>query len=74
MSLGLKLALIFLLFLAMIGTMMAVAFRERNRNRDDIQLSTEEAQASDERTLFAVFGLIIGGMLVTLLVAWLVFF
>jgi hypothetical protein len=74
MSLGLKLTLMFLLFLAMVATMMTVAFRERNRNSDDIRLSAEEAQASDERTLFAVFGLILCGMLVTLCVAWIVFF
>jgi hypothetical protein len=39
MSLGFKLTLIFGVFLAMIAVMMTVAFRERKRNKDGLELS-----------------------------------
>ncbi len=74
MSLGFKLTIIFGVFLAMIAVMMTVAFRERKRNKEGIELSVEEARASDTRTILTIFGLIIGGMFTTLIVAWIVFF
>ena len=74
MTLGEKLLLVFIAFLALLATVITVAFRERTRGKtlaaDDIQ----GQQAQDARVMTVIFSAIIGGMLLTLLVAWLVFF
>jgi hypothetical protein len=74
LSLGAKLFLVFLAFLALIGTVMWAAFRERRIARaipDDDRMAQ---QAADGRILAVVFGAALGGIFLTLLVAWLVFF
>jgi hypothetical protein len=74
MSLGAKLAVVFAAFLTILVVVIWVAFRERKRVRtiDDADLEAQEA--SDARVLMVVFGAIFGGMFLTLVVAWLVFF
>ena len=74
MDLGSKLLLIFVVFLALIGVVMAMSFRERklaNKTGTSDRLSDE---ASDNRTMAIIFGSILAGMLLALIVAWLVFF
>ena len=74
MSLGWKLFAVFLAFLAILAAVIVVAFRERARGKT---LSGEDRagqQAQDARVMATVFSAIIGGMVLTLLVAWLVFF
>jgi hypothetical protein len=73
-DLGSKLLLIFFAFVVLIGIVMAVSFRERklaNRHGDS---SRSDDEASDARTMTIIFGSIIGGMFLALIVAWLVFF
>jgi hypothetical protein len=74
MTLGEKLLIVFFAFLAILVTVIAVAFRERTRGKalagDDIA----GQQAQDARVMAVIFGAIFGGMLLTLVVAWLVFF
>jgi ABC-type Fe3+ transport system permease subunit len=74
MDLGNKLLLVFVVFLILIGLVMAVSFRERKlANRTGISSKTDD-EDSDARTMTIIFGSIIGGMLLALIVAWLVFF
>ena len=73
MSLGWKLFIVFLGFLALIGSVMALAFRERKAGRAIVKGDVEAEQAQDSRVLLVMFAAIFGGMLLTLLVAWLVF-
>jgi sensor domain CHASE-containing protein len=74
MTLGWKLFVVFCAFLAILAVVIHFAFRERKLGRtlrdDDIAAQ----QASDARVLVVIFGAIFGGMALTLLVAWLVFF
>ena len=73
MGLGGKLALVFAAFLAILVVVIFVAFRERKRGRDLKASDVEGQQAQDARVLAIIFGAMLGGMLLTLLVAWLVF-
>lgn len=72
--LGFWLTLAFIGFLAMVGYVMVVAFQERKVAQSSDHIDRQTQIASDKRTLLAIFGSIIGGMLLTLIVAWLVFF
>jgi hypothetical protein len=74
MTLGWKLFFCFLLFLGLISTVMVVAFRERATAKTLADDDIAGQQASDLRTLVAIFGSVFGGMALTLFVAWLVFF
>ena len=74
MTLGEKLAIVFVAFLAILIAVIWMAFRERRIGKEIDPGDIAAQQASDSRVLFAVFSAIIGGMLLTLLVAWLVFF
>lgn len=74
MSLGAKLFLVFLGFLALISAVMWAAFRERRIARAIPDGDLAAQQAADGRILAVVFGAALGGLLLTLLVAWLVFF
>ena len=73
MTLGGKLALVFFAFLAILVLVIYVAFRERRRGhalaRDDVA----GQQAQDARVLAIIFGAMLGGMVLTLVVAWIVF-
>jgi hypothetical protein len=72
-SLGAKLAIVLAAFIAILTIVIYVAFRERRLGKsiaaDDIQAQ----QASDARVLTVIFSAIIGGMLLTVIVAYLVF-
>ena len=74
MTLGTKLLIVFFAFVAILVTVIAVAFRERTRGKtiagDDVQAQ----QAQDARVMTVIFSAIMGGMFLTLIVAWLVFF
>lgn len=74
MSLGGKLFLVFLAFLAVLGGVIWMAFRERKLARGIASNDIAAQQAADGRVMVTVFGAILGGMLLTLIVAWLVFF
>lgn len=74
MTLGEKLLIVFFAFLAVLATVIAVAFRERTRSRSIAMDDVEGQQAQDARVMAVIFGSIMGGMLLTVLVAWLVFF
>jgi len=73
-SLGWKIFAIFLAFLTILTVVIRMAFRERKLARairaDDI----EAQRAADGRVMSIIFTAIIGGMGLTVLVAWLVFF
>ena len=74
MDLGSKLLLIFVAFLALIGVVMAVSFRERKLATKPGASDRQSDEASDIRTMAIIFGSILGGMLLALIVAWQVFF
>ena len=74
MDLGTKLLIVFLAFVAVIGVVMAVSFRERKLANSSVESDADRDAASDTRTMLVIFGAIIAGMLLALLVAWLVFF
>jgi membrane protein implicated in regulation of membrane protease activity len=74
MPLGWKLSIVFLAFLAILVTVVFVAFRERTRGKSIAMDDFAGQQAQDARVMAVIFSAIIGGMLLTLLVAWLVFF
>ena len=74
MTLGEKLLVVFFAFLAVLATVIAVAFRERKRAGSIANDDIEAQQAQDARVMAVIFGSIMGGMLLTVLVAWLVFF
>ena len=54
--------------------MIFVAFRERTRGKTLAATDRAGQQAQDARVMAVVFSAIIGGMVLTILVAWLVFF
>jgi hypothetical protein len=72
-SLGTKLFLCFLAFLSLMGVVMWVSFRERKLAQSLADTDLEAQRASDARTLLTIFGAVIGGMMLTLIVAWIVF-
>jgi hypothetical protein len=74
MALGDKLLVVFLAFLAVLGGVIWMAFRERRLARAIPDDDLEAQQAADGRVMATIFGAILGGMMLTLLVAWLVFF
>ena len=74
MTLGPKLAAILAAFVTILVIVIVVAFRERRLGRTIAPNDVEGQRASDARVLAVIFTAIIGGMLLTLLVAWLVFF
>jgi hypothetical protein len=74
MSLGYKLLIVFIAFCAILGVVIFVAFRERKRGKTLAADDIEGQQAQDARVMAIIFSAIFGGMLLTLLVSWLVFF
>ena len=73
MTLGQKLLVVFFAFLAILVTVIAVAFRERTRAKSIADNDIEAQQAQDARVMTVIFSAIMGGMFLTLIVAWLVF-
>lgn len=74
MTLGQKLAIVFFAFVAILVIVIFMAFRERRLGNTIAQNDAAAQQASDARVLVVIFSAISGGMFLTLLVAWLVFF
>jgi hypothetical protein len=74
MTLGWKLLIVFVAFLTILAVVMYFAFRERKLGRSLADSDIAGQQASDARVLTVIFAAIFGGMFLTLLVAWLVFF
>jgi hypothetical protein len=73
MTLGWKLFIVFLGFLALIAVVMVLAFRERKAGRSIAEGDLAAQQAQDSRVLAVIFSAMVGGMLLTLLVAWMIF-
>ena len=73
MTLGHKLLVVFLAFVAILAVVIVVAFRERKRGRSIARDDHAAQEAQDARVMAIIFSAMIGGMLLTLLVAWLVF-
>ena len=74
MDLGSKLFMIFFVFLAIIGVVMAVSFRERKLASQRYAPDQTSDEASDLRTITIIFGSILCGMLLAVLAASIVFF
>ncbi len=74
MTLGFKLGVVFVAFLAILAVVIFVAFRERTRGKTLANDDLAGQQAQDARVMAIVFSAILGGMALTLLVSWLVFF
>jgi membrane protein implicated in regulation of membrane protease activity len=73
MSLGAKLAIVFFAFVAILAIVIFMAFRERRLGKSIDMDDTANQQASDARVMAVIFSAIFGGIVLTLLVAWLVF-
>lgn len=73
MTLGWKLFLVFLGFLALMGTVMVMTFRERRKANEAIEGDREAEAQSDARVLATIFAATLGGLGLTVLVAYLVF-
>lgn len=69
-----KLAIVLAAFVAILTIVIWMAFRERRLGKTIAEHDVAAQQASDARVLAVIFSAIFGGMLLTLLVAWLVFF
>lgn len=74
MTLGFKLAIVLAAFVAILAIVISMAFRERKLGKAIADDDIEAQQASDARVLTVIFSAIFGGMFLTLLVAYLVFF
>jgi len=73
-TMGWKLALVIGAFLAILCTVIYFAFRERRLGKNIGVDDVEAQQASDARVLAVIFSAIVGGMVLTLIVAYVVFF
>jgi hypothetical protein len=74
MSASAGLVLVLAAFVALLTTVIRLAFRERRLGKTIDASDTAAQNASDARLLVTIFGSIIGGMVLTLITAWLVFF
>ena len=74
MTLGFKLSLVIAAFVVLLVVVIRMAFRERRLGRDIPPDDVAAQQASDGRVLAVIFTAIAGGMFLTLIAAWLVFF
>ena len=73
MTLGAKLAIVLAAFVTILTIVIYMAFRERRLGKSIAVDDVEAQQASDARVLTVIFSAIIGGMLLTLVTAYLVF-
>jgi uncharacterized RDD family membrane protein YckC len=69
-----KLAIVLAAFVAILAVVIWFAFRERSIGKRIAVDDVVSQQASDARVLAVIFSAIFGGMLLTLVVAYLVFF
>jgi hypothetical protein len=74
MTLGVKLIILFFAFVAILVTVITLVFRERRIGRTIAPDDHEAQRAQDGRVLALIFSSAIGGMLLTLIVAYVVFF
>jgi hypothetical protein len=74
MSLEVKLFLVFLAFIAILVGVIRVVVRERERVRRAEQSGAVLDASSDNVVLLVLFGAVMMGALLALVVAWLVFF
>jgi len=73
-TMGWKLALVIVAFVSILGTVIFFAFRERRIGKTIAEDDVAAQQASDARVLAVIFSAIVGGMVLTLIVAYVVFF
>jgi hypothetical protein len=73
MALGHSLSFAFAGFVAILAIVIVMAFRERRASRAIAAEDTAAQSAADARVLTVIFAAIPGGMLLTAIVAWLVF-
>ena len=73
MSLGEKLFLVFFAFCGVLAIVLGMAFRERKLANAIPDGDLEAQKAADGRVLVVVFGGCLGGLMLTLVVAYLVF-
>jgi len=73
-TLGWKLFVVFLAFLSILAVVIVMAFRERKRGRSIASDDFTAQRDQDGRVMAIIFTAIVGGMFLTILVAWLVFF
>jgi len=73
MALGWKLAIVFAAFLAVLVTVIFVVFRERTRGKTLAADDRAGQDAQDARVMTIIFSAIIGGMLLTIIVGYMVF-
>lgn len=73
MSMALGLALVIAAFVIVMGGVLTLAFRERRAGKTIAVDDTAAQGASDARVLTVIFGSIIGGMVLTLVTASLIF-
>ena len=69
-----KLAIVLVAFLALLVVVIWFAFRERRLGKTIARDDVASQQASDARVLAVIFSAILGGMILTILTAWLIFF
>jgi hypothetical protein len=69
-----KLAIVLAVFVAILATVAWLAFRERRVGRSIGRNDVAAQQASDARVLAVIFSAILGGMVLAMLAAWLIFF
>ena len=73
MSLGAKLAIVIAAFVTILVIVIVMAFRERKRGHDIAPDDRAAQEASDARVLTVIFTAILGGMALTVIVAYMVF-
>ena len=73
MSLFAKLSVVLAAFLTILVIVIWMAFRERKLGKGIAGDDIEAQQASDARVMAVIFSAIIGGMLLTIIVAYIVF-
>lgn len=73
MGLGVKLAIVFFAFVAILAIVIRMAFRERRLAKSFAVDDRASQQASDARVMAVIFSAIFGGIVLTVIVAWLVF-
>jgi hypothetical protein len=73
MSLFAKLAIVLAAFVTILVIVIYMAFRERKLGRQMKAGDIAAEQASDARVIAVIFSAILGGMLLTLIVAYIVF-
>ena len=73
MTLGWKLFAVFVAFCTLMGGVLFMTLRERKRGRSIAPGDIAAGEAQDSRVLITIFSAALGGLFLTILVAWLVF-